>query len=362
MPEHHISGSVPQILPEVIAAYAVAAGWRKSEKYGEYSHVYAGDGLPEVVIPHTTEISDYERVLSRLIYVFSHVLDFNENQIRTDLRFADRDVIRFSIPSESDPGLDATILPDVARGLRNLLRAAALSECAPRPNHVGRANAIVSDLLNGVRFWHTERGSYVVVMLTPVIEYRDRTIWDIPAKHPFPRRVTRRLVTGLNATKNIIGQGMDDQIVEAVTSGVSANLLDALCLVADPFPKVALDITWAKTLRMSNPVETIRFTKDNVSVLGEVAAQFKSNKISRNEKVSGLVKRLSRTSNEEMGTISLETEIDGQARVVTAVLGATDYDKAIGAHKDRVEIILDGDLIKEGRKWHLFAPEVVGTK
>ena len=40
-----------EISPASLSAYACAAGWRRTDNYGDFSDVYTADGLPEIILP-----------------------------------------------------------------------------------------------------------------------------------------------------------------------------------------------------------------------------------------------------------------------------------------------------------------------
>ena len=53
------------VSPSALAAYARAAGWSKSDSFGDNSDVYAGNQIPEIILPRTSVIADYARVVGR---------------------------------------------------------------------------------------------------------------------------------------------------------------------------------------------------------------------------------------------------------------------------------------------------------
>lgn len=63
------------VSPAALSAYARFEGWSKTEPYGEFSDVYAADGLPEIILPRTEQLGDYASVVSTLIGIFARVAD-----------------------------------------------------------------------------------------------------------------------------------------------------------------------------------------------------------------------------------------------------------------------------------------------
>ena len=82
------------VSPAALAAYARAAGWSRTEDYGDHSDVYASEGAPEIVIPRTQRLGDYAGVVSRLIEIFAQAAGMDTLVLYRDLVTADRDVVR----------------------------------------------------------------------------------------------------------------------------------------------------------------------------------------------------------------------------------------------------------------------------
>ena len=82
------------VSPVALSAYARAEGWSKAEPYGDFSDIYVADGLPEIILPRTENLSDYADVVSTLIGIFARVAAVDELTLYRDLVTADRDVIR----------------------------------------------------------------------------------------------------------------------------------------------------------------------------------------------------------------------------------------------------------------------------
>ena len=87
-------GPLSEISPAALSAYARAAGWTRTDSYGDSSDVYTSDGLPEIIVPRTQRLGDYANVVSQLIDIFADVAGTDELSVYHDLVSSDRDVIR----------------------------------------------------------------------------------------------------------------------------------------------------------------------------------------------------------------------------------------------------------------------------
>ena len=72
--------------------------------------------------------------------------------------------------------------------------------------------------------------------------------------------------------------------------------------------------------------------------------------------IFGIVRTLTRDETEMDGTVTLLAFIDGRNQSVKAVLGQSDYEQAILAHKEKAPVVLRGDLERIGQRWRLLNP------
>lgn len=147
-----------------------------------------------------------------------------------------------------------------------------------------------------------------------------------------------------------------------VEKGVSANLYDALALLIGPSPTVDIGASWALTRPMPLPEAeaVVRFGKTDVPIVQEAARSlsFRERAPREGVRLHGFVQRLKRSETEDDGTIHLTTHIDGQPQAVRAVLGQSDYGRAVQAHRDKAIVILTGDLEPKGQRWQLLNGQI----
>ena len=354
-----------QFHPRPLSAYARVSGWVKAESYGDFSDVYATEGMPEIILPRTNRLGDYPNIVSRLIEIFARVTDTDELSLYRDLVTADRDVVRVRALGEHDGTVDVDDGISLIRGARDMFLAAACSLVEPRRLYRAGANKEANEYLRKVRLGQTEHGSFVATLLTPVvsppIQQPLTPDWGYD-DDPIERRVTKRLSEALVATreateKTIVGD--DDAFSKTVTSGASANLFEALVQSVEPFFELEVSIVWARTRPMGNARKAIRFAKEDVPILNEAARLFRNREPKLDEQLFGFVQRLKRDEHEVDGTVSLRASIEGRTEAVMAVLNQNDYEQAITAHKERSPVIAVGDLERVGQRWHLSSPRII---
>ncbi len=356
------------VSPMALSAYARTAGWAKVETYGEHSDVYAGQSLPEIIIPRTHQLGDYASVVARLIGIFARVAEVGEATLYNDLITADRDVIRArAVDVAGDGTVDLSSGVKMVRAARDLVLAIACSLSGWRPFYRIGANREANEFLRRMRLGQTEQGSFVVTLLTPTILPLDQDI--LSPDHEIDttittRRVTLRLDRALTAARGaveIASGGDANAFSQAVTRGVSANLCEALVDLIEPFPALDISITWARTYRMSTPRQTVSFTGDDVPILRAAAQSFRSRESQPDVRLTGSVRILRRDESERDGTVTIRASVNGGLQSVTATLTQSDYDRAVQAHAERWPVVVAGDLERIGQRWHLHGPRIVAV-
>ena len=354
--------NLSEVSPSVLAAYARHNGWSKTDTYGDYSDVYVGEGLPEIVVPRTGIIGDYQQVVARLIEIFATAAGVEEISLYNDLMTADRDVIRVRVDAEQG-NIAINEGANLVAGARDMLLAAACSLNNPRPVYRASANKEAVDYINQVRMGHTEPGSFVVTLLPPVIAPPTQPMmFDMDSDLPVARRMTIRLFESLSATRRaaeMTVSGDVDAFDKHVKSGISANLCDALVQMLNPFSSLDIRVSWAKTRPMPDVQNQALFTQADAPILEEAARVFRSREPKPDVRLTGSVKIADRGYDKNDGKVTLIAPIEDKTRSVTAELIESDYDRAVDAHKNKEPIVAEGDLVRIGQRWHLRNARIV---
>ncbi len=356
------------VTPVALSAYAHAAGWVKTESYGDHSDIYAGEELPEIILPRTQQLDDYADVVSQLVGILAEVAEVDETSLYRDLVTADRDVIRIRVNGAEAGSVMVNDGIDLIHGARDMLLATACSLQDPKPLYRPGANKEASDFLEHVHLGQTEHGSFGLTLLPPVVPPPMPPMqpllgedW-VSESEPLERRITLRLAEALAATREATEQtvgGASDAFYQAIPAGASANLCEALVKLITPFPTLDISLTWARTRPTKTARNLYNFAKADASILQEAARLFRGREPQFGVKLFGVVERLSREEVETDGTITLRTSIEDQERSVKVVLNRSDYHLAIQAHDEKALIILEGDLEHSGQRWHVLNPHNV---
>lgn len=356
--------ALQRISPAALNAYAESTGWHAGERYREHSTVYTAEGLPEIILPNTSTLGDYALVVGRVIDAFAEATGLNPLSVYGDLITADRDVVRIRALNDDAGGtvaLDSGV--ELLRGCYDMFLAAACSLKEPRPVYRAGANREATELVRQARLGQTERGSYVVTILTPQIARRQPALLPDypPDDDPVERRLTRQLANALAAARSAAestNSGDEQGFTNAVSAGVSANLCEALADVIGPFSGIDARISWARTRPVERREHTMRFTAPDAPVLKEAARVFRAREPREGQTIYGFVARLHREEQEQRGEVVLRSSIDGHSRSVAASLTTDDYERAIQAHHDQAFVVVKGDLEHTGQRWRLHSPRI----
>ena len=109
---------------------------------------------------------------------------------------------------------------------------------------------------------------------------------------------------------------------------------------------------------MTTPRPVVRFGRADAPLLSQAARLLRERAPRPDVRLIGYFRRLTRGEAEEDGTIRLVTNVDGKGQSVTALLDRQDYEQVVQAHRDRVPVLLTGDLERMGQRWRLLNPHL----
>jgi len=354
------------IPPQVLSAFAREIGFSWKKLFGKHADVYASEKYGEIVLPRTTQISDYTDVTSKFISFISQIEERDELEIYRDLVVGGQDVIRIRAYGGDNDGsiaLDAGV--KIVECAREMLLAVACATRSPQRVYRAGANRDASEYMNKVRLGQTEHGSFVITMLSPVPPSLQLSLlpneWEQIDEAPVERRITRQLIDALEASKSAIEgavAGVPDSFELAVKKGVSANFCEAIAGLAEKSGKLDISLTWAKTRPAPIRTSKVRFTRDDAEVLFEAARTFRRKEPRPDVSLSGWVVKCARSQDDSFGTITLKTVVDEKFQSVIVFLDGANYAAAVNAHKNQTPILINGDIERVGARWHITGGSV----
>ena len=353
------------VSPGALAAYAKAAGWAKVKSYRGNSDVYAAERLPDIVLPRIQELGDYASVVARLIEIFAKVAERDELALYYDLVNANRDVVRVRAGGSDDGSLMVNDGVDLIDGARDMLLAAACSLREPQALYRAGANREAADLLSKVRMGQTEQGSFVVALVISIpppipMLFEDSEDYDPPIERWMTRRLIQSLDAARSATESTLS-GDGAAFTRVVDKGVSANLCEALDRMISPFPTLDVGVTWALTRPMKSARKIVGFANSDAQILREAARSFREREPQPDISLTGPIHRLSRAEWESDGVVTMRAFIGGQSKSVKVYAKRTDYERLTDAHRQRLPVVMRGDLEQYGQRISLRNARIISV-
>ena len=355
--------------PLGVHAYLAANGWIRTGPYrGDMADIYClrDDRHQTVLVPASATFADYVTRIVQLAVILGRVENRRETAVLADLSLADVDLIRIRLPET----LDHSSIPlsagvDLLQESRKLLLAAACS--ASRPQRMFRAgrHQQAAAYVDKVRLGQTEPGSFVLNMLAPIspsLMKSDPT--QLSLLDPFERRATRMLVSGLRAAREATvrvnrGDGIG-AFEERVGKGVSANLCEAAANLVDTGKGLDVSVSWALTRQPDEEQmggrAAVAFAPSDALVLHEAARVLTERQERIDERIEGYVSALARDQSEPEGRVTVKAVLDGALTSVKVDFDPPEYSMIADAHDRRLSVSLEGDLRRDGQRWHLMNP------
>ncbi len=353
--------------PLEVASYLRVHGWRQEAELDGKGSVWVLPGTvdrdeADVRLPLRRDLVDFSLRMSEIVRTLAQVERRREEEVVSDLLTTGSDLIRVRAPSRNAASGSLPLEEAVAfvERSRDMMMAAACAAISKRPCFATRKPARATECLGKVRMGQTERGSYILTILSPVapaLTPDGELPLELEPPEPYERQVVRTLAESLaaleGAARQAAASGGMSAFDQAVRLGVSANLCEAVAGLSAVSPGEGLDISiaWSRTRSTGTAVPScIVLGSDSIPLILEAARLFKDTAPIEDVELQGFVTRLSRRPQQEPGEIILEGLIDGDLRrVAVRLVGDEVHSRAVQAHEQRERVACAGDLVKEGR-------------
>ena len=358
--------AVVALRPLEIASYLRASAWKQSDvKPGQYA-VWIWEDDVEAFLPLRTDTSDYALRMGDLLAVLAAVEKRSQWEIYSDLLRITSDIVRIRI---ADPELSDGTLPieehaQIAQKARDLMLAAACAAMEKRPVWHKRKPAGAMEHVRRVRIGQSERGSYIITVMTRVTPALKTNGQLFEPETPYDRRVTETLAQSLLALAGAAEQAALSQKMEAfdeaIALGVNSNLCDAVVGLwgGDEVQRnLEFSFSWSPTRPVAaNEVARVNFTSDRVPLIREAGQLMRERAPLTDFELSGPVVRLERADGAAVGKVTVVGIVDDRQARVVLELGDPEYQMAVTAHGEGRTISVNGTLQREGRGYVLRFP------
>ncbi|MFI0978895.1 hypothetical protein ACH4SP_18075 [Streptomyces sp. NPDC021093] len=380
--EHELA----RLRPHDVARYLSSRGWQQGGRvrYSRRWELEWGGQQHRVLLPMDMELADYPDRMADLLGALSAVEGRPPAAVHQDLALTGLDVqyirTKPNTPSGTIPMQDGVLAVTSAR---DLLMAAACDTVATvhRLVQPRRKPTKAKAFVEAARLGPSTQGSYILSIQVPLPEspsvgslFEDAPELDM-APEPFARKVSRRLYEAVTAARAAAEKAarFDDSgpLARAVSDGVSADLCEALAGIGgtesregrEPRPGHAFSLSFAWSPRWPVPYATTptEFPRRLVHVLREGAQDLRRQEPDEGVTIVGRTTKLKRTGDIGPGEVTVEGrlmrengDLVGQQRQIHLHLSEEDYDRATEAHRDRLDLRIEGDLTRRGNYQELI--------
>jgi hypothetical protein len=371
--EIHDRAAMESLRSLEVATYLRSKGWIQQAPLTNVSNwdLTVGADLFEVVVPLDESIRDYALRMGDVLRTLAVVENRSEGQIYSELLTIFADVVRIRIddPDARDGTLTIEGHAQIAQKARDLFLAAACSTIEHRDVWHSKKPARAIEHVRKLRVGQSERGSYIVTVISSVSPTFEVVSQGQPfeTEPPFERRVIQTLATSLatldTAAAAAALSGKFDSFDQSIEKGVSANLCDAVAgLWGDDGGQRILEImfSWspARPVLTTQP-SSVRFAGDKISIIREASRVMKERAPVLDFELEGAVVKLDREPGANIGKVTVLGIVDGKPKRVILELEESHYHKAVQAHAQERALSTVGCLVREGRGYRLQQPRDV---
>ena len=360
----HISdiNCLQAISPSQIYAYLRSKGGEKIDEYTGKATIWKY-GEEELLVPLSRQFSDYASCVSVILQTLEHKEERSQYAIMTDLYNVGYDVIRITNKSSDTQNgtLDLMRSVDFVANARDMLRAAAYSAVSHKSCYLWKKPQKAEDYLKTVRFGQTERGSFTLQLLSPVVPALER-LSGLPYSESYEHSVVPTLQSGLEAMNEAAHvASIEDRLEpfkDAAKRGLTTNLCDAVCAMYTSLDSeyIEVAITYSPNRQQSNGIARVIIDRGYIPTIKEASRKIKAHEPEPEQLIRGPVTKLESDDPQERGEIKIRDVMTDQPRVLSVSLDGEDYQKAIHAHRSRQLVQLSGTVTKAGRMLKL-SPE-----
>ena len=356
--------AVAALSPRDVAGYLRSRGWQDSGPYGSYGRVFASsrnNETFEVILSTTNDARDFSRRMVELVDEVARFEDRSPYEVVADLTLAPFDVVRIRLQAADQYGsIKISEGVELHEEARNLMLWAANAAASPQPRKSwkGRRFEEVGTYLDSVRLGQTQRGSFVLTLLSPW-HFDPTSAGSLDVFETFGRRTTQKLASALVATQEAIRKVVVTNDLkpfdEAVTAGVSSNLCTSLARLAEEGNGMDVTVDWSPSKPADGSVK-VSMTRENASILAEAARHLDQQEPDENVTIQGLVSQITEDPDRFDGNTVIETKVGNAIRRIKVQFGPDERTSVYQAAHHKRWIQVDGDLVRDGRQLSLRNP------
>lgn len=318
-----------------------------------------------LAVPASEKLADFYSALPNVIHILAEIQDKEEEEIIKEIISSYYDKIEFRIKSKSAENgkLPLGYAAKCIEGLKELVLYSACAEQHKEPICFKTTNN-AKQILNNFQMGQTEVGSFVINIDIQVVDdvneqlTLEGTEADTTMEHNVVKRIGKALMQVDDVSSNRLS--LDELIPRAYEEGITANMCDALQKLKPENEDVEIEtkIRYASSIsKRTDDIDIINLKNNHFYIISEISNRYRQidnveNIILRGDIASLKKKRI------DAGHIRREIVIsifdDGSYRNIKAELDENDYRMACDAHRDELQVEIEG-MLDMGKKIWEFA-------
>ena len=361
------SAALRRVSPTALSAYLETQGWVRQDIWRNRTVVWShtqNEQVNELLAPLREQSDAYAVRISEVVALLGQLEERSQLDVYYDLMGAGADVIRLrSLNGGGTSGWSLSDSVDLLGRARDLMVAAARSAERPgQPVYHGRASGVVIDYMRGLRPLPGYATGYELTLHSQVpADYGIQRDFGDSFKPPFARQATLALNNGLRQAGNtadaVLGGAGISSFDEVAQQGVSANMCEAVSALARHGHGVEVSLSWAVVRPSDASDGQFTFAESTADVFADGAEWLRRKNPFLNAQVTGEIVRLDRESQEEFdGQAVMLCEVDGRPVALQVQFDMSDREEVVRAFRDSLEVSVDGDIYREGRRYYLRRP------
>lgn len=351
--------------PSSIEKYLISRQWQELKRIeGEVSlWVKSHHKVKEqhrILLPLDSDLGDFALSMSRVVSTLAELENRSQLEVLEDFdTVAIGDILRikgqniFNRNASTLPLFEGIVLIQQAK---ELILAGARSAIEAKPLFAYRQPSEVSTYLKKIQLGQTERGSYIVKLISPLLPSEQLKIPNLPnGEAPFERRAMQSLMQGLGTLQQVAtitekkGTFYFERFQEVVSEGVSANLCEAVIggksEDSRAYKPLTVNVSWSSHYPITSHIpESVSFGVNIMPHIAKAATLFRET-TPVEVKLEGYVIKLERSKPYGAGIVTVSGITDGRKYKVKLDLNEHEYETAVLAHQTWQEISCQGELI-----------------
>jgi hypothetical protein len=357
-----MSFNFKQIAPTDLRDLAKSLGWQLfTEAISDNLYVLNNPLLPrrQLVFPLNSDTPDYADSVEMVLKKLSEIQNKPVSFVIAELNELKDDTLRFRVVNARN---EVNYIPlsyavSAINGAKEIFLSAACSVLKPQSFHPRLSRTEAQELVDKSRFGHTESGSFILKVSTPVnaMELQGNIFPD--ENFPFVRQTTLTINQGLTKLVTAIETDTLIQLIEDIKKDPIPEISSNLCKAVTNFQEehndfdLYVDFTWAGSLPVPTNISTrkiIKIQKDYFSRIDDVRRELRD--IAQEKK-----------KQEDVFMASVE-RLDGELGNDGNRAGEVIFNLYQGAEIIRARTTLDADQYGIADKAHMTADAYIKLK